>query len=107
MPPPEVRKPPQVPQDGPPRSGRPIGPSESEKAKEGPQEPVKDEDGKVVVAPVTQATSIIPHEFDEDADRVDEDRPDVTVSGGRYQVGSKIVNCDGEVLEDAPKASRK
>lgn len=111
MPAPEPRKPSQPPQDE-PATTRPANPAVAPpRPQEGPQEPKKDvapepvrgEDGRPVIAPITTATMASSVDDDEPA----APRPDETVPGGRYQVGDKIVNAHGEVLGDAPKAAKK
>lgn len=110
MPPPEVKKPAQAAQDEPAKpegQNVPLRPATPQAAPQGfrkteAPEPVKGEDGRPVIQPVTVTQSSIPHEDDGDPED-DEPRPDETVPGGRYQVGDKIVNANGEVLGDAPK----
>jgi len=106
MPPPEVRKGPSGPQDEPEGRHAANPPSPPHKPSTERPEPLKDDEGKPIVAPVAESTSAIPHEADDEGE--DDEVPlDVTVPGGRYQVGDKIVNAEGEVLEDAPKAAAK
>lgn len=86
-------------------------PSPVPRAAEKAPEPKRDDEGRVMIAPVSVATSHIPHEVDPEAEEeVEEECFDETVPGGRYQVGNKIVNANGEILEDAPapkKAAKK
>jgi hypothetical protein len=107
MPPPESRKAPGTPQDEPAAPKGPIVPPRPSTPQAGSQEPQKDDDGKPIVKPVT--AGMVSSSNDEPDEPADEPRIDETVPGGRYQVGDKIVNAEGEVLGDAPapKSTRK
>jgi hypothetical protein len=66
------------------------------------------------VAPVAPMPGTEDHKAQLAADQSEDDEPekklDETEEGGRYQIGSKLVNADGEIIGDAPvprKAAKK